>query len=225
MLGTETTIASLGGTGKEGKGLAYRWAKSGLRVLIGSRDAAKAQEAADAVNTLLGQSMVRGTTNEDALDGASIAVLTIPYSAHLTFLESFRDRLLGKLLIDVTVPIIPPKFSTVHVPPAGSALLEAMSVLDESTRVVDAFQNISYERLMSDEPVDCDVLVCGARPEDRSLVITLVEAAGMRGWDAGPKENAIVVEGLTNVLVGINRKYGSKVAGIRITGAEHHSGS
>lgn len=217
---TQKPITILGGTGKEGKGLAYRWAKSGLRVIIGSRESSKAEAAAAELNGLIGSSLITGLDNDRALEQCEIAVLTVPYAVHADFLTKYREQLAGKLLVDVTVPIVPPKFSVVHVPPAGSALLEAVSILDESTRVVDAFQNISYERLMKDEAVDCDVLVCGAKAEDRALVISLAEAAGMRAWDAGPKENAIVVEGLTNVLVNINKKYGSKVAGIRVTGVE-----
>ena len=103
-------------------------------------------------------------------------------------------------------------------PPAGSAAQEAQEILGPGVTVVSAFQNISYEHLLHDESVDCDVLVCGGNKQARGIVLTLVEAAGLVGWDAGPIENSVVVEGLTSVLIGINKQYGVQSAGIKITG-------
>ena len=120
--------------------------------------------------------------------------------------------------MDVTVPLVPPKVSRVQMPPAGSAAQEAREILGEGVEVVDAFQNISYEHMLNDEPVECDVMVVGTSKAARAEVLKLVQAAGMIGWDAGPIENAVVVEGLTSVLIHLNKQYGVESSGIRITG-------
>jgi NADPH-dependent F420 reductase len=213
------TIAVLGGTGKEGKGLAYRWARAGYHVLIGSRSEEKAVAAAKEVTELLGDGVsVVGMTNSKAAQDANIVVLTVPYAAHRDTLESVKNEVQGKILVDVTVPLVPPKVSTVQMPAAGSAAQEAREILGEGVEVCAAFQNISHEHLLGEAGVECDVLVTGTSKDARANVIILVEAAGLRGWDAGPLENSVVVEGLTSVLIGINKKYGSTHAGIKITG-------
>ena len=215
------SIAVLGGTGKEGKGLVYRWAKAGYHIHIGSRDAVKAQSAANEIMGLLeGEAFVAGMSNLEAAQQADIIVLTVPYAAHKSTLESVKDALKGKVLIDVTVPLVPPKVATVQMPPAGSAAQEAKEILGADAQVCAAFQNISHEHLLDDSDVECDVLVTGTSKEARAETIKLVEAAGLTGWDAGPLENSVVVEGLTSVLIGINKKYGSTHAGIKITGVD-----
>lgn len=216
------SIAVLGGTGKEGKGLAYRWAKAGYQILIGSRTPEKAiLAAAEIIEIMDGQGSVVGMSNEEAARQANIVVLTVPYSAHRITLEGVKESLKGKLFIDVTVPLVPPKVSKVQMPPAGSAAQEAKEILGEDVEVVAAFQNISHEHLLEDGDVDCDVLVTGSSKSARHEALKLVEAAGLIGWDAGPIENSVVVEGLTSVLININKQYGSTYAGIRITGAEN----
>lgn len=213
------SIAVLGGTGKEGKGLAYRWAKAGYHVLIGSRTEDKAITAAKEVSEMLGDGVsVVGMDNLKAAQEANIVVLTVPYSAHRSTLESVKDLLQGKTLVDVTVPLVPPKVSTVQMPAAGSAAQEAREVLGEGVQICAAFQNISHEHLLGEEGAECDVLVTGTSKDARANVIKLVEAAGLQGWDAGPLENSVVIEGMTSVLIGINKKYGSTHAGIKITG-------
>jgi len=213
------SIAILGGTGKEGKGLAYRWARAGYHVLIGSRDAEKAKTAADDVRGMLGEGVsVNGLGNLEAAKEANIVVLTVPYSAHRSTLEAVKDELQGKILVDVTVPLVPPKVSTVQMPAAGSAAQEAKEIVGDGVEVCAAFQNISHEHLLGDSDVECDVLVTGTSKAAREEVIKLTEAAGLTGWDAGPIQNSVVVEGLTSVLIGINKKYGSTHAGIKITG-------
>ena len=212
-------IAILGGTGKEGKGLAYRWAKAGYKVIIGSRTLPKAVDAADDLNGMLDeQAHIEGMENPEAARIADIVVVTVPYSAHRAALESMKDILQGKLLVDVTVPLVPPKVSKVQMPPSGSATQEAYEILGEGVEICAAFQNISHEHLLGDSNVVCDVLVTGTSKEARAKIINLVEAAGLTGWDAGPIENSVVIEGLTSVLIGINKKYGSTHAGIKITG-------
>ncbi len=218
------SIAILGGTGKEGKGLAYRWAKAGYQVHIGSRSADKAVIAANEIREMLETAnSVDGTSNLEAAREAGIVVLTVPYSAHRDTLESVKDELKGKILIDVTVPLVPPKVSTVQMPAAGSAAQEAREIVGADVQVCAAFQNISHEHLLDDADVECDVLVTGTSKEARAETIKLVEAAGLRGWDAGPLENSVVIEGMTSVLIGINKKYGSTHAGIQITGAQPKS--
>lgn len=215
------TVAVLGGTGKEGKGLAYRWAKAGYHVHIGSRDPGKAQAAVNEIMGLLeGEAFINGMTNIEAAQKANIVVLTVPYAAHRATLESVKDALQGKILVDVTVPLVPPKVATVQMPAAGSAAQEAKEILGAEAQVCAAFQNISHEHLRGNSDVECDVLVTGTSREARAETLRLVEAAGLTGWDAGPLENSVVVEGLTSVLIGINKMHGSTHAGIKITGVE-----
>jgi NADPH-dependent F420 reductase len=156
--------------------------------------------------------------NRDAVMACDIAVITVPYTAHRSILEDLKDALDGKIVIDVVVPIVPPKVSKVQMPPAGSAAQEAQEILGDGCQVVDAFQNISYERLMGKGDTDCDVLVCGKGKAARQVVLGLVADTGLKGWDAGPIENAVVVEGLTSVLIGLNIQYRVHASGIRITG-------
>ena len=213
------TIAIAGGTGKEGKGLAYRWAKAGYQLIIGSRILEKAQAAAVDLNSLLaGKAEVVGMINQDAVSKADLVVLTVPYSAHVETLQGLKEYLTGKILIDVTVPLVPPRVTRVQPPPAGSAAQEAGQIVDEATRVCAAFQNISYEHLLNDEEITCDVLVTGVDKEARSVVLKLVADAGMIGWDAGVIENSIVIEGMTSILIGINKQFGVQSAGIQVTG-------
>lgn len=214
------TVVVLGGTGNEGPGLALRWAKSGkYKVLIGSRQAEKGERVARELNAKLGLDLIRGASNEDAAREADLCVLTIPYSAHAATLRGLHDVLQGRILIDVTVPLKPPKVSRVYVPPGGSAGQEAQTILGPGVRVVSAFQNVGMAHLAEHESnIDCDVLVCGDDKDAKAAAISLAEAAGMRGIDAGPLQNGIVVEGLTPILIGINMRYKVKTAGIKITG-------
>lgn len=213
------TIGIIGGTGREGKGLGFRWALAGHTVIIGSRTQEKADAALVVLNEMLnGKGEIFAMTNAEAVSKADIAVLTVPYEAHAATLESLKPQLAGKILIDVVVPLVPPKVTKVQMPPEGSALLQAKKILGEETRVVDAFQTISFERLLSGEEIDSDVLVCGDTKEAREIVIGLVEDIGLKGWDAGVSENSVVVEGLTSILIGLNIKYKVPSAGIRVTG-------
>ncbi len=214
-------IAILGGTGKEGSGLALRWANAGHEVIIGSRDAEKATRVAEELNLALGEGggRITGAGNLEAAQAGEVVVLTVPYAAHAATLESARAALAGKVLIDVTVPVNPADITRVSVPAGGSATQEAQALLGDSVKVVAAFQNISFTHLKKlDSAIDCDVLVCGNDAGAKQTALQLIQDAGMRGFDAGPVENAIVVEGLTSVLLAINKRHKIKGAGIRITG-------
>lgn len=213
-------IAVLGGTGKEGSGLALRWAHAGHDVVIGSRDAEKAQRVAEELNLALGGARILGADNHAAAGGAEVVVLSVPYSAHADTLASVKDALAGKVLIDVTVPMNPADITRVAVPPGGSASKEAQAIVGEDVKVVTAFQNISAVHLKKlDAQIDCDVLVCGDDGDAKQVGMRLVTDAGMQPWDAGPLDNAVVIEGLTPILLGINKRHKVKGAGIRITGA------
>jgi 8-hydroxy-5-deazaflavin:NADPH oxidoreductase len=213
------TIAVVGGTGAEGSALALRFAKAGHRVVIGSRDRAKAAKTAEELNQILGTSLVSGDALKSAAAQAEIVVLTVPYAAQRALLADIRDALDGKVLIDATVPLIPPGVSRVQLPEGGSAVAAAQAMLGDRIRVVSAFQNVAAHKLKQlGTDADCDVLVCADDAEARSLVIALVQRIGLRGIDAGPICNSAAAEALTSILININKKYKSPGSGIRITG-------
>jgi NADPH-dependent F420 reductase len=215
------TIAVIGGTGAEGSGLALRWANAGHHVIIGSRDAARAQAAAGELNGILGRPALSGKSNADAADLADIVVLTVPYASQLSTIEGLAGRLDGKILVDVTVPLMPPKVSTVQLPPADSAAVALQILVGPGVKVVSAFQNISAHKLKKlDHNIPCDVLVCCDDKDARLVVMGLAQDAGLRGINAGPLANSTVAESLTSVLIWINRTYKIPDAGITITGLE-----
>jgi 8-hydroxy-5-deazaflavin:NADPH oxidoreductase len=216
---TLPVIAVIGGSGAEGSGLAVRWAKAGYRVLLGSRSLEKATAAASELNVLLGDDRVEPLLNRDAAERADIVVLTVPYAAQLSTLRELKPVLAGKLLVDVTVPLVPPRVARVQLPTGGSAAEIGQRELGPEVRVVSAFQNVPAHLLMElDRAVDCDVLVCGDDKDAREAVITLVRALGLRGLHAGPLANSAAAEALTSLLIFMNRHYKSPGAGIRITG-------
>jgi NADPH-dependent F420 reductase len=215
----KTTIAVIGGTGAEGSGLSLRWAHAGHRVIIGSRDPARAKTAADELNAILGKPLIEGMSSEDAVDGAAVVVLTVPYAAQLSTVEGLLAKLSGKILVDVTVPLVPPKVSTVQLPESDSAAVALQTMVGPSVRVVSAFQNISAHKLKKLEyQIPCDVLVCSDDKEARAVVIGLALDAGLKGINAGPLANSTVAESLTSVLIWINRAYKVPDSGITITG-------
>lgn len=217
---TLPTLAVLGGTGHEGGGLALRWAHAGYDVIIGSRSQEKAEGAAAELNEALGIDTVRGMANADAAREADLVVLSVPYAAHQATLEGVFDEVQGKILVDVTAPLAPPVW-VVSLPEGRTAAEEAQGYLGEGVRVVSAFQNVSAVHLEDlEHGIDCDVLVTGDDEDAKDEVITLVEAAGMKGVNAGPLANAIVAESLTALLISINKRYKVKSSGIRITGID-----
>jgi NADPH-dependent F420 reductase len=216
-------IAILGGTGKEGTGLALRWAGAGYEVSIGSRQAEKATQVAAELNEKLEDGRIRGLANSEAARQADIAVLTVPYKAHQATLAGLRDELQGKILVDVTVPLKPPQVTHVHLPEDGSVAVQAQKILGDGVRVVAAFQNVGEHYLRDPErAIDCDVLVCGDDPEAKAKVIELARALdpSVRAFDAGPLVNAVVVESLTPILIGLGKQFRRLRVGLRITGID-----
>lgn len=216
------TIAIIGGTGALGTGLARRWAQAGYPVIIGSRKLESAEQAVADLKQVLAERGVENVnvTAADNLAAArdgQIVVLTVPYAHHGSTLESVKEMVQGKILVDVTVPLRPPKVGTVHLPAAGSAAQEAQQLLGDDVRVVSAFQNVAAHHLQEGHGIDCDVLVAGNDKDARSEVLSLVEAAGMRGFSIGPIANSAAAEALTSVLIQINRQFKCH-AGIRISG-------
>ena len=220
MSNERLTIAVLGGTGKEGGGLALRWAHKGHTVILGSRTADRAEEAASAMReTLGGEANVSGMANPDAAAAADLVVLSVPYAAQQATVQDVAAQLQGKILIDVTVPLVPPKVSRVQLPEGGSAVEAVQMLLGDGVKVVSAFQNISAHHLANlDEEMDCDVLVCADDPEAADKVVALSQEIGLTAWNAGPLCNSAVAEALTSVLIALNRRYKVPGAGIRITG-------
>lgn len=218
-------LAILGGTGDLGTGLARRWAQAGYQVIIGSRTLEKAEAAVNDLREVMaergvGDVTVQAMENLAAAEAAEIVTVTVPFSHQSSTLELVKPALQGKILIDVTVPLVPPKVARVQLPPEGSAGEIAQNILGEDVAVVSAFQNVAAAHLQEGRGVDCDVLVCGNKRDARAEVITLVEAAGMRGFHAGMINNSAAAEALTSVLITINKQYKCH-AGITISGLDH----
>ena len=219
MADNRPTIAILGGTGAVGAGLAWRWAKAGYPVIIGSRAAEKAEQAVREVVERAPGAALSGSENLAAAAAADIVVLTVPYANHGAMLEAVKDTVQGKIFVDVTVPLVPPKVSRVQLPDGGSVAKAAQEYLGPDVKVVSALQNVAAAHLSDNHGgPDCDVLVCGDDADARQQVVELIEAAGLKGWHAGPIDNSAVAEALTSVLIFINRRYKIDGAGIRITG-------
>jgi 8-hydroxy-5-deazaflavin:NADPH oxidoreductase len=216
------TIAILGGTGDLGTGLAIRWARAGHRIVIGSRTLTKAQTAVAALKEISPQTPADAMENADAAAAGDIVVLTVPAEHQISTLDHVKAGLEGKILVDVTVPLVPPKVGTVQLPPEGSAGKRAQQFLGDGVMVVSAFQNVAAHLLQQDVTIECDVLVAGNKKDARQRVIELIEEAGMKGWHAGPIDNAAAAEALTSILIQINRQGEISHAGIKIVGQGDH---
>mgnify|MGYP001141618268 FL=1 len=217
MTDTKPVLAILGGTGKEGPGLALRWAYAGYTVIIGSRQAEKAQATAQELNAQLGIERVRGMENAQAARLAEIAVLTVVQSAQQEALLSVRDAIQGKILVDATARV---DFRDPKPPAPPSAARQAQEIVGPGVRVVAAFQNVPAHILKKnlDGAIATDVLVCSDDPDAAHTVIELAKDAGMKAYYAGGLDNAVVVEGLTALLISINKHYGVKNSSIGISG-------
>ncbi len=216
---SKPTIAILGGTGKEGPGLAMRWALAGYPIIIGSRQAEKAEATAAELRAKLNVEHIRGMENGAAARAATFCVLTVVHTAHQAALETLKDALQGKILIDATARV---DFREPRPPSPPSAARMAQDLLGKGVRVVAAFQNVPAHALKKNlgQPMDTDVLVCADDLPAAEEVIRLAQAAGMRAYYAGNLDNAVVVEGLTSLLISLNQYYGVKTASIAITGLD-----
>ena len=218
MNDSRSTIAVIGGTGNLGHALARRWARAGYGIIIGSRNSDKASEAAARLLPAGEGSPARGLTNEEAAREADIVVLAVPFSSQASILSTIADAIGNKLVVDTTVPLVPPKVARAQMPDAGSAAMTARAALGDDARIVSAFHNVAAHKLKLDGDMDCDVLIFGDDPAGREIVVELAGAAGMRGIHCGPLANSVAAEALTSILIGINKRYKADGAGIRITG-------
>ena len=221
---TKPSIGIVGGTGDLGRGLALRLAKAGHPLIIGSRNAEQAVASAEAVAAVLAERgiahpAISGADNAATAQQGDIVFVTVPFGAHQPTLESIRDAVQGKVVVDVTVPLVPPKVARVQLPAEGSAGQIAQTLLGEAVHVVSAFQNVAAAHLQADMEIPCDVLVTGNEKPARQIVIDLIESMGMRGFHAGLINNAAAAEALTSILININKQYKTH-AGLRLTGID-----
>jgi len=216
---TQSPILSIiGGTGKQGTALAARFAKAGVRIILGSRDAQRGADAANALNARLNLQNVSGTSNRDAAKQGDIVLLSVPYDGMQPILEDLYDAVENKIVINIASSLDPEKKTRAKIPAEGSITSQVQNFFGERARVVAAFQNISPEKLESeDATIDSDVLVCGGDKDAREKVIALCKQAGIDAFDVGVLANAVAVETLTAVLIAVNVKYKVKGAGIRLT--------
>jgi NADPH-dependent F420 reductase len=208
-------VAIVGGTGNLGTALALRLAAPGVKIIIGSRDAEKAKKVVADLKPKMRAGEIAGMANADAVKEAEFVVIAVPYEGHMQMVSDLKGQLAGKVVIDTVVPLNKGK---PFVPPAGSALLEAQQILADEAPVIGALHNISAVDLGDvDSPLG-DVLVCGDKTEAKKKVMEIIQRIGARPFDGGPAGNAYVIEGLTGVIIHLNRKYKSKHGSIRITG-------
>jgi len=206
-------IAIVGGTGDLGSAIARRLAKAGRSVILGSRAAHSAAVAAER----LGYGII-GRSNEEAAAAGGLIIVTVPFAAQEATLLSIASHVGGKIVVDTTVPLVPPRVMRVQLPVEGSAAVRAQGILGDSTTLVSAFHNVAAHKLIRDEDVACDVLVFGDDKRARSTVISLVQDCGLRGLHGGALANSAAAEALTSILIFLNKTYGVDGAGIQITG-------
>lgn len=212
------SIAIIGGTGHLGAALAGRLARAGYTVTVGSRDPARAAAAAAQLGAARGVRLGHGT-NVEAAAAAEVVILAVPFASQTATLAEIAPHVAGKIVVDTTVPLVPPKVMRVQLPPEGSAAVAAQQRLGAAVRVVSAFHNVAAHKLATDEVVDCDVLVFGDDRAAREVVVDLALACGLRGLHGGALANSAAAEALTSVLIFLNKTYAVDGAGLRITGS------
>lgn len=224
---TINTVAIIGGTGPQGKGLALRLAQTGVSVVLGSRDPFKAQETAEGLKALLTDSEadISGMSMEDATQAAGdLVILSVPYSAHDTTLTTLAPLLVGKVLVDIVVPLAPGNPKAVLMPEAGSVTESAQILLGDDIPVVGALHNVSAITLNDlSRPINCDILVCGNDLDAKKRVMALIEKMGTKAYNAGLAESARCIEAITPILIRLNisKDVPFSHAGIRICPPEH----
>jgi NADPH-dependent F420 reductase len=209
------SVAIVGGTGNLGNALALRLAAPGVKVIIGSRDAQKAQNVVAKLKPRMRAGELAGMENREAVKQGEFVVVAVPYEGQARMVEDLKGQLAGKIVIDTVVPL---KKGKPFVPPAGSALLEAQSILGGEAPVVGALHNVSAVDLGDIDSHLGDVLVCGDSEDAKKQVMEIIRRIGARAFDGGPAANAYVIEGLTGVIIHLNKKYKSKHGSIKITG-------
>jgi NADPH-dependent F420 reductase len=205
------SIAVIGGTGALGKGLARRLVAAGHHVTIGSRSAEKAQATARDLGA------AGYAANADAAEGKDVVIVAVPHASQGATLGEIRDRVGQAVVVDTTVPLVPPKVMRVQLPAEGSAALQARDHLGPDVRLVTAFHNVSAHHLDSDHAIDCDVLVFSDDVEARKVVVDLCPGMGIRGLSGGALANSAAAEALTSILIYMNKTYKADGAGIRFT--------
>ncbi len=210
-------IGIVGGTGHLGAALARRWLQAGYTVNIGSRSAEKAAEVAASLNQELTTNAGFGS-NEDVAERSDLIVVTVPFSAQQSTLLEIKDAVKGKIVVDTTVPLVPPKVMRVQMPPEGCAAVRAQQILGDGVRMVSAFHSVAAHRLATDANIRCDVMVFGDDKAARSEVVKLANDARLRGIHAGALANSVAAEALTSILIFVNKNYAVDGAGIEFTG-------
>ena len=212
------SIAIVGGTGALGGGLAMACARAGLTVFIGSRDVARAEAAAAEIAESTGAKVV-GLDNVACAEAGEIVAITVPSASHVSTLETIADQVAGKIVLDTTVPLVPPKVARVQMPAEGCAANRAAATLGPQVRLVTGFHSVSAQKLRKGEKIDGDVLLFSDDVAARETIVALADRIGLRGIHAGPLANSVAAEALTSVLIGINKRYNiPEGAGIVVTG-------
>ena len=210
------TIGVLGGSGALGSGLSYRLGKAGYQVVIGSRNPGKASEKVNEINLRLKQEKISIESNYLAAEKSDLVILAVPFSNHGVILEEIAPVVQNKIVLDTTVPLVPPKVARVQLPEYGSVAKKTQELLGKEVRVVSAFQNVAASHLDGDDALAGEILVFGNNKDARETIIGLIQEIGMKGWHAGSIDNSVVAESMTSVLIFMNKFYNMEGAGINI---------
>ena len=210
------TIGVLGGSGALGSGLSYRLGKAGYQVVIGSRNPGKASEKVNEINLRLKQEKISIESNYLAAEKSELVILAVPFSNHREIVEEIATVVQNKIVLDTTVPLVPPKVARVQLPEYGSVAKKTQELLGKEVRVVSAFQNVAASHLDGDDALAGEILVFGNNKDARETIIGLIQEIGMKGWHAGSIDNSVVAESMTSVLIFMNKFYNMEGAGINI---------
>ena len=209
-------IGILGGSGALGSGLSYRLGKAGYQVIIGSRNPGNSSEKVNEINQRLKQDKISIESNYLAAEKSDLIILAVPFSNHLAIVKEIAPVVQNKIVLDTTVPLVPPKVARVQLPEYGSVAKKTQELLGNEVRVVSAFQNVAAIHLNGDDALSGEILVFGNNKDAREIIIGLIEQIGMKGWHAGSIDNSIVAESMTSVLIFMNKFYNMEGAGINI---------
>ena len=210
------TIGVLGGSGALGSGLSYRLGKAGYQVIIGSRNPGNSSEKVNEINQRLKQEKISIESNYLAAEKSDLVILAVPFSNHGVIVEEISPVVQNKIVLDTTVPLVPPKVARVQLPEYGSVAKKTQELLGKEVRVVSAFQNVAASHLDGDDALAGEILVFGNNKDARETIIGLIQEIGMKGWHAGSIDNSVVAESMTSVLIFMNKFYNMEGAGINI---------